>query len=103
MNFAETAKNVSHIKQTENGAMAYDTTNNALLDLFAQIGALRPRSEGEIEMKYADAYAVDPELATKMLFYAGNIRGGLGERRTFRICLRWLAINHPVVVRDNLV
>ena len=102
MNFAETAKNVSHIKTTENGAMAYDTTNNALLDLFAQIGALRPRSEGEITMKYADAYAVNPELATKMLFYAGNIRGGLGERRTFRICLRWLAINHPLVVRDNL-
>ena len=102
MNFAETAKNVSHIKTTENGAMAYDTTNNALLDLFAQIGALRPRSVEEITIKYAEAYAVDPELATKMLFYAGNIRGGLGERRTFRICLRWLAINHPLVVRDNL-
>ena len=102
MNFAETAKNVSHIKTTENGAMAYNTTTNALLDLFAQIGALRPRSIEEITMKYADAYAVNPELATKMLFYAGNIRGGLGERRTFRICLRWLAINHPNVVRDNL-
>ena len=102
MNFAETAKNASHIKTTENGAMVYDTTNNALLDLFAQIGALRPRSVEEITTKYAEAYAVSPELATKMLFYAGNVRGGLGERRTFRICLRWLAINHPNVVRDNL-
>ena len=102
MNFAQTAKNFTQIKQTENGAMAYSTTSNPLLDLFAQIGALRPRSEGEIEIKYANAYAVNPELATKMLFYAGNIRGGLGERRTFRICLRWLAINHPLVVRDNL-
>ena len=102
MNFAQTAKTSAQIKQTENGAMAYNTTTNALLDLFAQIGALRPRSEGEITIKYADAYAVNPELATKMLFYAGNIRGGLGERRTFRICLRWLAINHPIVVRDNL-
>ena len=102
MNFAQTAKTSAQIKQTENGAMAYNTTTNALLDLFAQIGALRPRSEGEITMKYADAYAVNPELATKMLFYAGNIRGGLGERRTFRICLRWLAKNHPNVVRDNL-
>ena len=102
MNFAQTAKNFTQIKQTENGAMAYSTTSNPLLDLFAQIGALRPRSEIEIETKYANAYAVNPELATKMLFYAGNIRGGLGERRTFRICLRWLAINHPLVVRDNL-
>ena len=102
MNFAQTAKTSAQIKTTENGAMAYNTTTNALLDLFAQIGALRPRSEGEIAMKYADAYAVNSELATKMLFYAGNIRGGLGERRTFRICLRWLATNHPNVVRDNL-
>ena len=102
MNFAQTAKTSAQIKTTENGAMAYDTTNNALLDLFAQIGALRPRSIEEIIIKYADAYAVDPELATKMLFYCGNIRGGLGERRTFRACLRWLAINHPNVVRDNL-
>ena len=76
MNFAQTAKLASTIKQTENGAVAYNTTNNALLDLFAQIGALRPRSEAEIATKYADAYAVDAELATKMLFYCGNIRGG---------------------------
>ena len=102
MNFAQTAKQNATHKFTENGAMAYNTTTNALLDLFAQIGALRPRSEGEIEMKYANAYAVNPELATKMLFYCGNIRGGLGERRTFRICLRWLAKNHPWVVKDNL-
>ena len=102
MNFAQTAKTSAQIKQTENGAMAYSTTSNPLLDLFAQIGALRPRSEVEIEIKYANAYAVNPELATKILFYAGNIRGGLGERRTFRICLRWLAKNHPLIVRDNL-
>ena len=102
MNFAQTAKTSAQIKQTENGAMAYSTTSNPLLDLFAQVGALRPRSEAEIETKYANAYAVNSELAIKMLFYAGNIRGGLGERRTFRVCLRWLAINHPVVVRDNL-
>ena len=102
MNFAQTAKTSAQTKQTENGAMAYSTTSNPLLDLFAQIGALRPRSIEEITIKYANAYAVNSELAIKMLFYAGNIRGGLGERRTFRACLRWLAINHPVVVRDNL-
>lgn len=102
MNFAQTAKQTATMKLTENGAVAYSTTSNALLDLFAQIGALRPRSENEIAIKYAEAYAVDAELAVKMLFYAGNIRGGLGERRTFRTCLKWLAQNHPTIVRENI-
>ena len=102
MNFAQTAKNTATMKLTENGAVAYSTTDNALLDLFAQIGALRPRTEAEIENKFANAFAVDPLIATKMLFYAGAIRGGLGERRTFRICLKWLAWNHPSIVRKNL-
>ena len=101
MNFANAAKMNSNTKLTENGARAYTTQGNALTDLFAQIGALRPRTEQEIARKYAEAFSVDPLLATKMLFYAGNVRGGLGERRTFRICLRWLAENHPSIVIKN--
>lgn len=104
MNFAQSVKmtNTNTTKRTENGAFAYSTTQNALLDLFAQIGALRPRSENEIRQKFAEAYHVDAALATKMLFYAGNIRGGLGERRTFRICLKWLAQNHADIVKQNI-
>lgn len=100
-NFAQTAKNVGTMKLTENGALAYNTTTNVLTDLFAQIGALRPRTEDEIATKFANAFGVDPLLATKMLFYAGNVRGGLGERRTFRVCLKWLAQNCPSVVKAN--
>ena len=102
MNFADAVKTNTDIKLTENGARAYSTTGKALLDLFAQIGALRPRTEQEIADKYAAAFAADPLLATKMLFYAGNVRGGLGERRTFRICLKWLATNHPSIVIKNI-
>ena len=102
MSFATTAKNEATMKLTENGALAYSTTDNALLDLFGQIGALRPRTDAEIRNKFADAFAVDPLLATKMLFYCGNIRGGLGERRTFRICLTWLAHHRPAIVLNNL-
>ena len=101
MNFANAIKSNSNTKYTENGARAYSTTGKALLDLFAQIGALRPRTENEIANKYAAAFAADPLLATKMLFYAGNVRGGLGERRTFRICLKWLATNHADIVMKN--
>lgn len=101
MNFANAVKTNTNTKYTENGARAYSTTGKALLDLFAQIGALRPRTEDEIANKYAAAFAADPLLATKMLFYAGNVRGGLGERRTFRICLKWLATNHADIVVKN--
>lgn len=102
MNFAQTAKQNATHKLTENGAMAYSTTNNPVLDLFAEIGSLRPRSEGDIIMKFSEAFNYDRTLATKMFFYAGNIRGGLGERRTFRIILKYLANTYPSIVRDNI-
>ena len=104
MNFATAMYREGTHKLTENGAFAYDsTTQGALLDLFSQIGALRPRTEAEIARKFAAAFREDALLATKMLFYTGDIRqGGLGERRTFRICLRWLAENHPDIVLKNI-
>lgn len=104
MNFATAMNREGTRKLTENGAHAYDSTaQGALLDLFSQIGALRPRTDREIEQKFAAAFREDKLLATKMLFYSGDIRqGGLGERRTFRICLRWLAENHPEIVNKNI-
>ena len=104
MNFANAMYRAGSEKLTENGAFAYDSTAQGdLLDLFSQIGALRPRTESEIERKFAAAFKEDALLATKMMFYAGDIRqGGLGERRTFRICLRWLADNHPAIVVKNI-
>ena len=103
MNFSDVMKQESMKKFTENGAMAYDRLNGSLITLFAQIGALRPRTEKEIEDKFASAFNEDKLLATKMLFYCGNVRGGLGERRTFRICLKWLAKNYPRIVEKNIM
>lgn len=102
MNFANVMSNKAQTKLTENGAVSYDRLNNPLVTLFGQIGALRPRFEEEIEDKFALAFDNDNLLAIKMMFYAGDIRGGLGERRTFRICLHWLAKNYPEIVKKNL-
>ena len=102
MNFAQTAKQTATHKLTENGAHAYSTTNNPVLDLFAEIGSLRSRSEGDILLKFSEAFAYDRTLATKMFFYAGNVRGGLGERCTFRIILKYLANTYPSIVLDNI-
>ena len=100
MDFSKFMNNT--VKLTENGALAYNTTSDAVLDLFATIGALRMRAERQIEEKFKASYEENPYLTIKMLFYAGDIRGGLGERRTFKTCLRWLALNHPEVVINNL-
>ena len=87
---------------TENGAITYKTTNSDCLDLFATIGAVRQAEENEIISRFRKAYAEDANLAMKILFYARDVRGGLGERRAFRVILRWLADSHAASVRKNI-
>ena len=87
---------------TENGAIALKSTESALVDLFGQIGAMRNRTDADIEAAFSKAFAEDRLLATKMAFYARNIRGGLGERRTARVIFNFLAKVHPDVMRKNI-
>lgn len=104
MNFAEAMENKSNWKLTENGAPARSTTGDNLIDLFAVIGAMREREEADIISMWENAYREDAELAVRMIFYAGDIRGiGLGERRTFRILIKHLANTHPSIMRKNIV
>lgn len=101
--FVDAAKGVASQKLTENGAFAYSNTGEgALLDLFGIVGALRKRDEDEIATKFANAFDENSELAMRLLFYARNIRGGLGERRTFRVMLEWLCRNHPELAAANI-
>ena len=87
---------------TENGAATYATTRSDCLDLFAAIGALRHAEEREVIDRFHRAWAEDPDLAVKTLFFARDVRGGLGERKVFRTILRYLAENHPETVRKNV-
>lgn len=89
-------------KLTENGLDALNTTFDANLDLFSTIGALRSRADKEIETMFMKAYVEQPLTAMKILFYARDIQGGLGERRVFRIALKWLALNRTKDVIANI-
>jgi len=100
--FEKALRNESHLTTTENGAVALNTTSDPCLDLFAMIGALRNADKNRIETLVAEAYKADPLLATKIIFYARDIRGGLGERDTFRTALRYLAIHHPEAIKKNI-
>ena len=68
---------------TENGATAHKSTLNKVYDMFAFGGAYRQRSDADCILLFKNAYAEDPELAVKCLFYLRDIRGGQGERRFF--------------------
>lgn len=98
----EILKNAENETYTENGAVTMRSTGEYCLDLFATIGALRHQSEEEICTRFLRAYAENADLAMKMLFYARDIRGGLGERRVFRVLLRWLAKNEKSSLVRNL-
>lgn len=103
--FADAARSESRRKLTDNGAKAYASTGNAMLDLFSSIGAMRNADETTITTLLADAYKENPLLAAKAMFYTRDIRGervGKGERKTFRTMLKWMANNHPEAVIPNI-
>jgi hypothetical protein len=93
---------VPNIARTENNAKSYATTESAVLDFFAAGGALRNQEEAQINAIFAKAFAEDKLLATKVAFYIRDIRGGQGQRKSFRSILRWLSLNAPAVVKKNL-
>jgi len=101
-NFVNAMESANNWKLTENEADALRSTTNDLLDLFATIGALRTRDEQDIESMFSKAFTEDKLLATKMSFYARNVRGGLGERHTARVIWKWLAKIYPDVMKKNL-
>ena len=102
MDFANAMKEESKFTRTENGAVALNTTSDARLDLFGTIGALRDADENRITTLFSEAYAQDKLFATKIAFYARDIREGLGERKTFRTIIRYMAEHHPEALRPNL-
>lgn len=95
-------KSEANITRTENGALAYRSTQSACLDLFAVCGALRQARRHEILLKFMRAYAECPDTAMRILFYTRDIRGGLGERRFFTTVVHYLADVRPASVLKNL-
>ncbi len=75
---------------TENGAIGYKSTGSALVDINYKISSLRQSDEEEIIKLFDKAFEENREYALKWLFFARDIREGVGERRLFRICYKRL-------------
>ena len=102
MDFASAMNRETTKKLTENGATAFSSTGvSSLLDLYATVGGMRAR-QSDVANKFNACYNEDPLLATRLMFYTRDIRGGLGERDSFRSMLKQLSMRHAEVVVNNI-
>lgn len=85
---------------TENAGVAYRSTTNALVDLFAELEDVvsGPRL---LELLNA-AWECDPLVTLKIVFNSRSIHLGKSSRQTFYRCAGWLAKYHPLTLVANL-
>lgn len=102
VDFAKHAKSKANTTKTENGAETYLHSGSAVLDLFSQGGAYCSRSEDDINNLVGMAAEENLLLTLKCLFYLRDIRKGQGERRFFRVAMKYLAERYPSDVAANL-
>lgn len=87
---------------TENGALGYATSLDKLVDINFKVASYRNMSEDEIISDFMAAFKEDPVMAFTWLFFARDVRGGLGERRLFRVCLN-AVLNHYNISKQDLM
>lgn len=90
------------ITYTENGAKAYSSSGNAIVDLFYFGGNARNSTATKIVDLFKKALKENKTLALRTLFYLRDVRGGQGERRFFRLCLSQLAKSNKRWLKNNL-
>lgn len=99
-NLKETLNDDFNYSVTENGALGYRTSGKELLDLNFSVSSMRNMSEEKIVEKFVKAFYEDKILAMKWLFYCRDCREGIGERRLFRTCMKYLAENHQDIAKE---
>lgn len=85
---------------TENSDVAYRSTKNALVDLFAELEDVvsGPRLIELLNL----AWDCDPDATLKIIFNARSIHLGKSSRHTFYRCAGWLFQKHPATLITNL-
>lgn len=91
-----------NVSITENGAVGYRTTGKEILDINFSVSSLRNQPEEMIAERFNRVFFENKALAVLWAFYAGDVRGGMGERRLFRICLTYLAKHEPQIAERLL-
>ena len=94
--FATAVQNTPALSFTDNGMVTLDHSGDPATTLFFAIGSSRGKN---LNAAFARAYASEPDVAMKILFWARDARDGAGERDTFRKLLQ----NLEVTATDSLI
>lgn len=85
-------KALTNTTMTENGAVSNKSTLNPVLDFFYHAAARRGKDNTQL---FAEAFQHNQNDAILTAFYVRDVRGGQGERATFRQVLQYLADKNP--------
>lgn len=94
MNYLDSLRVATNKTYTENGAVTNISSLDSCLDFFALGASKRGRYDEAVEL-FEKALYTDKLTAIRTLFYIRDIRGGQGERETFRKCLSFLLDEKP--------
>lgn len=86
---------VNNLQTTENGALGFRSTGKKLLDMNYNVPKYRKASAEAIAADFDEACRENELLAVLWMFFARDVRGGLGERRLFRICFSRYCTTNP--------
>lgn len=75
--------------KTENGALSHASTLSDVLDLFYHAAARRGQDNTQL---FATAYGEDRLMTVLTAFYIRDVRGGQGERESFKQFLRYVKV-----------
>lgn len=82
---------IENVSCTENGATGYKSTGKVLVDFFFKVSSFRDMSEEDICEEFQKVLDTeDIQTVIQFLFYIRDPRNGLGERRLFRVCMKYL-------------
>jgi hypothetical protein len=87
---------------TENGMPTHSTSGSYLVDLFFYMGGCRQQPEYDLIRKFSASLNEERLLTMKALFYNRDVRGGQGERKSFRTLINWLAKADPNLIYKNI-
>ncbi|KAI8370653.1 uncharacterized protein BYT42DRAFT_97183 [Radiomyces spectabilis] len=99
--FVKVLKEVGNLTLTHNGALSHKSTNDACLDLYAQLGAGDTDVSRRLNLLKA-SYKQDPLTTMKIIINARSIHKGKGIKYAFYLAYRWLLQHHPQTALRNL-